>query len=172
MLSALFLALWIISPFFSTLIRNNFLFSFSLVLLYYPFMKAIIGGSNTAISFLLLACIWRAEIKDRSFWGGIFLGLLLFKPQYALPFIGLFALSGKWRVVLWSVATGSVLWIIGVWISGWNWLSEWFEYGRWVIEIAADIDKTNAISWLGFFEGIWGANSLITLVFGYLMNRF
>lgn len=168
MVVALLLALWTIRPMSRTL-QNRYLLAFAVVLLYYPLMRAVIGGSNAGLSLLLLAGLWRAEVDGHPFLAGVILGLLLFKPQYALPIIFFFALSGRWKVVIGSVATGAALWIVGVWVSGWSWIFDWFRYGQWVIGIAADIDKQNAISWIGFFEAIWGTHSALAALFGYAM---
>lgn len=166
MVGALLLALWMLRP-MSRIVKDQFFLTFAIVLLYYPMMRTILGGSNTALTLLLLVSAWRTLNKGRPLLAGVFLGLLLFKPQYALPVIGLFLLSRRWTAVIASAVTGAVLWAISALVSGWGWGSGWFEYGRWVIGIAADIDKSNAVSWLGFFEALWGTGAISALVAGY-----
>lgn len=166
MVGTLLLSLWMARP-MSRIVRDQFFLTFAIVMLYYPMMRTILGGSNTALSLLLLVLSWRAAAKGRSLFAGVCLGLLLFKPQYALPITGLFLLSHRWKVILGSVLTAATLWAVGVWVSGWGWISEWFGYGHWVIRVAADIDKTKAISWIGFFEAVWGTDSILAAVAGY-----
>jgi hypothetical protein len=165
---ALLLALRAVRP-MSTFIAEQPFFVFALLILYYPLLRSIIGGQNTAISLLLIALLWRAVIDGRELLAGIWLGCLLFKPQYGLPIIGLFFLSRRWQVAATSVVIGFMLWIIGAWFSGWGWISEWIKYADWVSGTAADIDKYNSISWIGFFEAIFGTESGFGIALGYIL---
>lgn len=166
MVCAVLLALWAITPMCKAVSRQFFL-AFTLLILYYPLFRAIIGGSNTPITLLLIALCWRSIEDGYTFRAGFLLGLLLFKPQYALPLIGLFILSGRFRVVIGSIVTGFLLWGIGVSVAGWDWFVKWFGYAHWVVRTAADIDKQNAISWIGFLEALWCTDSTLATVLGY-----
>ena len=168
MVGALLLALQALRP-VSTVIAEQFFLVFSLLILYYPLLRSIIGGQNTAITFLLVALLWRTASDRQDFRAGVCLGLLLFKPQYGLPIIGLFLLSRRWKVVAACVVIGLVQWVIGAWHCGWGWITEWLEYANWVSRVAADIDKANAISWIGFLEAILGNESGFGAALGYIL---
>jgi Glycosyltransferase family 87 len=168
MSGALLLALWAMRPMSTAIAEQSFLV-FALLIFYYPLLKSIIGGQNTVITLLLVALLWRAVTDGKDFRAGVCLGLLLFKPQYGLPIIGLFLLSGRWKVVAASALTGLVQWVIGVWISGWGWVSVWVGYANWVARTAANIDKHNGISWIGFLEGILGTESRFGAALAYIL---
>ena len=61
-----------------------------------------------------------------------------------------------------------MLWGIGVWLCGWGWLGDWVSYSHWVTRVAADIDRQNAISWIGFFAAIGGTESSFAAVLGII----
>ena len=168
MVAALLLTLRTLRP-ISKAAAEQSLFVFALLILYYPLLKSIIGGQNTAMTLLLVTLLWRTAAHGRDVLAGVWLGLLLFKPQYGLPMMGLFVLSRRWKVVTASVAIGLALWVIGAWMCGWGWLSEWIRYADWVARTAADIDKHNAISWIGFLEAILGTESRFGAVLGYIL---
>jgi hypothetical protein len=168
MVGALLFGLQLLRP-MSRASAEHFFFVFALLVSYYPLLRSIIGGQNTVISFLLVSLLWRAVKDDHDFRAGIFLGLLLFKPQYGLPFMGLFLLSGRWKVTMIGAMTGLAEWAVGVWLSGWAWIGEWLKYANWVSSVAATIDKHNAVSWIGFFGGISSAGSTLGTVAGYLL---
>src|SRR5512134_1075079 len=127
MVAALLLTLRTLRPMSKVAAGQSF-FVFALLILYYPLLKSIIGGQNTAITLLLVTLLWRTAVDGRDILAGLWLGLLLFKPQYGLPIMGLFLLSRRWKIVTSSVVVGLVLWLIGAWACGWGWLSEWFKY--------------------------------------------
>jgi hypothetical protein len=167
MIGAVLLGIWSVRP-FGNISRNQWLSIFAVALLYYPLFRGITGGSNTAITLSLIALCWRMVTEKQDLFAGVFLGLLLFKPQYALPLIGLFLLSGRWKTAGVSALMGLILWSIGVWVQGWNWVREWLSYSYWVTRVAAEIDKQNAISWIGFFESIGGTESRLATVVGII----
>ncbi|HEU4647642.1 MAG TPA: glycosyltransferase 87 family protein, partial [Gemmatimonadales bacterium] len=49
------------------------------------------------------------------------LGLLLFKPQYALPMLALLLIRGEWTVGLVTAAVGGVEYLAGAAVAGWSW---------------------------------------------------
>jgi hypothetical protein len=108
MVSALVLTIQLIRP-FNPLIDQYKLSALALSLSFYPLFRAIWGGQNTAVILLLIVGTWRMALAHREWLAGIILGLLLFKPQFAIPLIGLFVLSGRWRVGLGSALTAVVL---------------------------------------------------------------
>lgn len=166
MVLALVGALQLIRPMIPEIDRY-FLATFTLLLFFYPVLRSVLGGQNTPITLLLVAAAWRAATDNHEFRAGLFLGLLLFKPQFALPLIGLFVLSGRWRVGMGSLITAVGLYAIGVCFQGWNWVVNWFQFASWVSKGAAVIDPQNAVCWLGFFEALLGADTMIAKMIGW-----
>ena len=99
MAAALALACRLIQRIYPEVITDPVLFFF-LALTAYPILRSVFGGQNTALSLLLIVLCWFCVLRNRHYQAGVYLGLLLFKPQYAVPLAGLFFLSGRWRVWL------------------------------------------------------------------------
>jgi hypothetical protein len=136
------------------------------VLLYYPLLKSALGGQNTPITFLLYVAAWWAGSSGRERLAGLFLGLMLFKPQFAIPLIGLHLLSGRFRTVMTSVIVAAGLYLIGVFTYGPSWLTDWLHYASWVSGVAAWLDPGNSVCWLGFLQALLGVHSRVALVAG------
>jgi hypothetical protein len=128
-------------------------------LLYYPMLRSILGGQNTAITFLFFILVWYFGQARREWLAGFFLGLMFFKPQYGIPLIGLHLLAGRWRTVLGSVAVGGILYFIAAQIFGPSWMREWIIYASWFSKIDAAINGANSVSLLGFFQAVLGVKS-------------
>ena len=150
-------------------IDRHYLFAFTFLLFFYPVLRSVLGGQNTAFTLLLVACSWRAVEDRHEFQAGFFLGLLLFKPHFALPLIGVYVLSGRWRVGISSATTALFLYIIGVLMQGPKWVTIWFEYAKWAIRPPMGFEADKAISWLGFFKGLLGIDSTFALILGWTL---
>jgi hypothetical protein len=168
LVGALLMTLHLVRP-MNAQIDRHYLFAFTLLLFFYPVLRSVLGGQNTAFTLLLIACSWRA-VKDRhEFRAGFFLGLLLFKPHFALPLIGLYVLSGRWRVGITSAITALFLYVVGVLMQGPRWVIIWFEYASWAISPPMGFEADKAISWLGFFNALLGVDSTFALILGWTM---
>ncbi len=93
-------------------------------MLWFPMSQTVTGGQNAALTLLLLVVAYQACVRGQAVLAGMALGLLLFKPQYALPFIGLLAMQRQWRTVLTAVLVGGVLYAVGAVGCGWGWPGE------------------------------------------------
>ena len=98
------------------------------------------------------------------------LGLLLFKPQFGLPLIGLYVISGRWLVGVGSLFTAMILYGIGALISGPTWITDWYQYTIWLSQADAGINFDKAVSWLGFFQAILGWKNHLALFVGWVMS--
>jgi glycosyl transferase family 87 len=90
-------------------------------LLWLPMMNAVTGGQNSALAFALMAVAYAAWCDNRPGAAGVALGLLLFKPQFALPLIGLMALRREIRLLASAGATGLMGYLVGALACGWTW---------------------------------------------------
>jgi hypothetical protein len=150
-------------------INRHYLCTFTLLLLFYPVLRSVLGGQNTALTLLFIACSWRAVEDGHEFRAGIFLGLLLFKPHFAFPLTGIFILSGRWRVGITSAITALFLYIIGIWMQGPRWVNIWFEFANWEINTPAGFEADKTISWVGFFEALSRADNTFASILGWAM---
>jgi hypothetical protein len=165
MVGALILTIQLIRP-FNAVIDRNPLIALALALSFYPLFRATLGGQNTAILLLLIVASWRLILARRQWLAGLVLGLLLFKPQFAIPLMGLYGLSGRWRVALGSLLTGVVLYALSWWVSGPLWVVSWTKFTWWFSKSDSVVNHANSVSWLGFFEALWGTNNRVALLLG------
>ncbi|MEO5839919.1 MAG: glycosyltransferase family 87 protein [Acidimicrobiales bacterium] len=133
---------------------------------FYPMYRAITGGQNTALTLLLLAGSWRAVAARRDVVGGVLLGLLLFKPQFALPIIGLHLLARRWRVGLSAALTAVACWGVGAALLGVGWLGHWLDSVRFFSDLDADVNRRNAVSFLGVADTVFGVGDTTGRVLG------
>jgi hypothetical protein len=140
---------------------------FTLSLTFYPFFKAILLGQNSAITFMLFALIWRFTSVGRRYSAGFCMGLLLYKPQFAIPIMGLFALSGRIKIALTSAATICSIIVVGLFFTGIQSYVEWYHFLKWFVPADANHNGYNAVSWIGFLDAIFGTNNKTATILGY-----
>ena len=86
-----------------------------------PMMISIVVGQNAPFALLLVtAAIW-ALANKRPVCAGVAIGLLLYKPTYALPFIVLLLARRQWRALVVATLCGSVWYLLSVAATGWDW---------------------------------------------------
>ena len=158
MLGATVAALYLVRPMLPAVDRH---FELAVIgaISFYPMYRAITGGQNTALTLLLLAGSWRAIEGRRDILSGVLLGLLLFKPQFALPIIGLHLLARRWRLVLSAACTAMTCWGIGAALLGFDWLGDWFESVRFFSDLDAHVNRRNAVSFLGVADTVFGVGN-------------
>lgn len=133
---------------------------------FYPLMTAVGGGQNAPLTLLLLAVVWRALDEDRGAVAGIAAGLLLYRPQYALPVIGLLFLAGQRRAVAWATVVGVLTWSMTAAFLGANWVATWFDEVVPFVERDAEVNAANSVSILGFLQAVWGADQRPAVIVG------
>lgn len=132
----------------------------------YPMFMALGGGQNTALTFLLLAAVWRALADDRELAAGLAAGLLLFRPQYGVPIIGLLFLARHRKAVLASIGTAIALYSVNAAILGWSWVSTWLDQVGPFLETDAEVNAANSVSPVGFLQALLGVDSTIAVGLG------
>lgn len=88
---------------------------------YQPMLQTTIGGQNTAITFALLAGFGLARRRGAFLGAAAALGLLTYKPQYAVGLSVALLLAGSWRLVAAGALAGIAHWALGAWWSGPRW---------------------------------------------------
>jgi hypothetical protein len=127
-------------------------------------LVATLNGQNTSLTLMLITLVWHFTLKCKPVAAGIFLGFLLYKPQFGLPFLGIFILSKRLKSasVALVILIGAIL--IGNLICGFDWLVNWLMYSRNLIAANAIANQQNAISIIGFTKAIFGPDN-ITMIF-------
>ncbi|TML11000.1 MAG: DUF2029 domain-containing protein [Actinobacteria bacterium] len=133
---------------------------------FYPMYRAITGGQNTALTLLLLAGSWRAVDADRDVVAGLLLGLLLFKPQFALPLIGLHLLARRWRLGMSAAFTAAACWGAGAALLGVGWFGRWLDSVRFFTDLDARVNRRNAVSFLGAADTLFGVGDSLGRLLG------
>ncbi len=132
----------------------------------YPIFVGTSGGQNTALTLLLLAAVWRALAEDRDAWAGVAVALLLFRPQYALPMLGLLILGRHWRAVGTAGLGAGLVFAVNAAIAGPDWVSKWINGVRPLLEADAEINAVNEIAPVGFLHAVIGVDSPAAVVIG------
>ena len=166
MVAALALACLLIQRIYPNLITSPYLLFF-MAFTAYPIFRSVIGGQNTALSIFLIVLCWYKVLHNKHYQAGIYLGLLLFKPQFAVPLAGLFLLSGRWRVWLSAGATGVVLYGINTALLGPAWFVDWFDIVAVFSEADARTNFTELVSWQGFVQAVMGPSDSIAVALGW-----
>jgi hypothetical protein len=160
LIGVLGVALRLLWPMSSTLSANS-LVAFTAAIAFYPLFRAVGGGQNTALTLLAFAVVWKALKEDRETMAGVAVGLLLFRPQYALPLMGLLWLAGRRRASITAAGVGIATWAITAAFMGLTWLSDWLAAVAPFVERDAEVNAENSISILGFSQALMGSNPLI-----------
>lgn len=135
---------------------------------FHPLFTAIGGGQNTAITLLLLAAMWRGLHDESDVLTGVAAGLLLFRPQYGIPMIGLLFLARHTRATAVAIGVGVGTWASMVPLLGVGWVGDWVEQVLPFAERDAEVNAANSISILGFLQALLGAESTTAQLLGGL----
>jgi hypothetical protein len=168
MAAALVGAFWLVRPLLPA-DRPHGVVVAAAVATFVPAFMAVTLGQNSAIVVLLVAASWRLARDDRDVLVGLTLGLLLFKPQYAVPLIGLHLLRGRWRIVATSAAVAVGWWAAGLAMLGSSWVEDWVAQVSDFNAVDAEVNGANAVSWLGIAEHWLGVGSTPALVVSGLL---
>ncbi len=120
LLVAYLLGLWFLRPHLPAF-RDAWGTVAGLGLLFYPMAITITGGQNTALTFLLLAGAYGCLRRGRAVAAGALLGLLLYKPQFALLPLLLVATQRRYRTLASAGAVAALLYLVGAAVCGFDW---------------------------------------------------
>jgi hypothetical protein len=140
--------------------------AFALTVSFYPMLRAVTGGQNSALSLLLLSGAMAMLVAGRQVVAGLFLGALMFKPHFAIPMIGLVLLARRWRAAAVSGLVAGVYGIAAGLAFGWNWPASWFASVTRYRELEGTVNGPNLISFLGVAEHWIGPGHPLALAVG------
>lgn len=167
MLAALALACVLIQRLYPKLIGSSYLLFF-VALTVHPILRSIMGGQNTALSILLITLCWFSVVHKKHYLAGIYLGLLFYKPQFAMPLAGLFFLSGRWRVWLSAAITALTLLAAGTAVAGPQWVNNWLDLVNGYFDYSMVNYTSYIVSWTFMASAIFGAGDGLTVAFGWV----
>jgi hypothetical protein len=159
MLAATGAAIWRLRS-VSTIVDNNPALVALAVFASQPLVATNFGGLATAFSLFCFAGCYASLRGKHDATAGIWLGLLLYKPQLAVPLLLLLLWRGRWRVAGVAGLVGLGLGLMGAAVAGWNWPRNFIDLARgdfYTNEARASGDRL--ISLLGVTEKTFGPKS-------------
>ncbi len=91
-----------------------------------PVVQSVVVTQNATIRLWFMAAGVRALQTGRPLVSGLWLGGLWFKPQFAIPMIGLVAVLGRWRTAAVATGVGGLVWLGSALLVGPGWVGRWF----------------------------------------------
>lgn len=138
---------------------------------FHPTFRATFGAQNSALSTLLFVASGSLVTRGHEFAGGAVAGLLMFKPQLAVPLWGLFLLEGRPRVLAGIGASATALYLAGASILGLSWPAVWWREG---VVPFQDYDQgwnaANCVGFLGFAENLLGVGNPVAKGIGAVLS--
>ncbi len=168
MVAALALSIHLLKPRFPWL-RDHLAVALAAALFFYPLMRATFGGQNTALTLLLIVATWRLVADGRGFAAGIALAALFYKPQFAVPLIGLFILDRRWRVLGGAALGLLIAYALNASLMGVDWLSTWWNQALEFARLDASVNKHGSVSWVGFLQAVRGPSDSLGLAIGWAL---
>jgi hypothetical protein len=121
---------------------------FVLVVDYQPMLQTALVGQNSSTTFALLAALTLALQRSWTWVAAVVLGLLTYKPQYAIGVGIALLMAGHWRVVVGGGALGVAHWLLGAWWCGWRWPLEMLAFLRQAQPLEQASNEAYHFSWV------------------------
>jgi len=130
--------------------------AYALALFFYPMLVAVIGGQNTALTLLLIVAAAWAEAADREWLAGMAVGLMFYKPQFAVPLLLLLLVARRWRGLGGALGTGAALWVTGALLMGTDWVGTWWSEATAFADTNARVNGALFVSLPGVLQQLAG----------------
>jgi hypothetical protein len=102
----------------------------TIIVIYPGFSGSLNLGHNSALALAILIWGWVMIARGRPLAGGVIWGLFAFKPVWAAAFFLVPLITGRWRVCLAMLATGTGLALLTLPFVGLHSWWEWLQIGR------------------------------------------
>jgi len=162
------MALWLLRAVLPV-VQSHFVSLLGVVLTFYPLYRAVAGGQNSAISVLCAAGAIAALQAKNDFTAGLWLGLWLFKPQFAIP-VALVACLRSMQALAGFSTVAAIYFLAGAVFFGVGWPRWWIESASAFVIADLSVDKGNGISLadvgtdLGSRSLGWGLAAIVAAV--------
>jgi len=105
--------------------------SATFLLLMFPGCRGAIDlAQNSPLTIAILIWAWALLVRGRPGWGGVLLGLLAFKPVWAVSFLAALLLLRQWRAAFAMAATGAGLALLTIPVVGLQSWLDWLHIGK------------------------------------------
>ena len=169
MAGALLLAVSLARPLFP-LLRERTLVAFAFAVTFYPVLRAVLGGQNSALTLLLLVAVARLEHDGWPLAAGLTAALLLYKPQFGVPLALLIGVGRRWRMLGGWLAGALALYLAGAAAMGAGWIGDWWEQAVRFRDANVVANGSNFISAPGVLEHLLGAGDPGAVVGGAVVT--
>jgi hypothetical protein len=164
MLAAAIAAGWVAGPAYGLDRRVSIL----AVLAFAPVTASVVLGQNGALGLLLAVVAIAGLVTGRPLLTGLAIGLLLYKPTFAIPLIGLLIVRGRWRELSVVALVGALWYVAGVVAAAgdWLWPNPWLTGlgGYLDLDFAGNADKAVSLPGLLARLGLPGLVSVLAAV--------
>lgn len=135
-------------------------------LVFTPLTASLVMGQNVALTLVLFAWIWRSLYDDNEFAAGTAVALMMFRPQYGLPVLGLLLVGRHYRAVLAAGVGMAVTWIVTSAVVGSSWVADWLAFAHQFVSSDGGDRAVFLVSPLGFLRSALGEESSVAVVLG------
>lgn len=125
----------------------------------YPVLRSVLGGQNATFTLLGIAAVARFDHDDRPVAAGVTAGLMLYKPQFGLLLIAVLILSRRWTAVVSAGVTSIVLFGVGAFVVGADWVSVWLDALSSFSDLNIAVNGTLMISAWGWVQNLAGVSA-------------
>jgi hypothetical protein len=127
---------------------------------FYPLFRAVTGGQNTALSLLAIVAGFALAERRRDFLAGLAMGVLWFKPQLAVTFVGLWMFERRFWAVLGAVTAAGLLYVAASALAGPEWPLWWWREGVASFDSRDQaVNAANSVGLLGVAEAVFGTGT-------------
>jgi hypothetical protein len=150
------------------------------ILVSQPFDTAWLGGQTVAFSFLCLTGVYSGWRRDREVFLGVWLGLLLYKPQLAFVPVLLLLWQRRWRALCVAGAVGAALVAVGIAAAGPAWprnflrltSGDYYHDNAIVADGVRSISIPSVVRYLTGTDAVWSTALAGLLCLGVLAILF
>ena len=135
-------AIRILRPLFSPLAHLWTYLPVAIVVCFLPVAIALIEGQDSLILLALFAAATSKWYSGKDLEAGIFLGMTLFKFQYAIPVALLLFVWRRWRVLMGFTVSGLAVTGISFWLAG---TAGMVSYAKSILAMSAKYSSANGV---------------------------
>jgi hypothetical protein len=156
MLAALIGAIWLLRPVVPAVDRFPGI-STAVALTFYPMLRAVTGGQNTALTVFLIVLTLRLVGDDRRILAGVAAALLLYKPQFGIPIAALLFVPPRWEMIRGWAGGAAGFFAVGAIASGPGWVADWWSEATSFAEINEGVNGFLFVSIPGMIANWFGS---------------
>jgi hypothetical protein len=106
--------------------------------IFFPFLGVLVQGQDSIVLLLVYVVAFKRMERGKDLDAGLVLGLGLFRFQLVLPFLLLFLVGRKWRVLCGAAITGFLLLCVSFLLVGRSFIS---QYAEMLLRTAGQYDR-------------------------------